>query len=134
MAAEIPVCEPTRRRYGGPFADRGYCRACLGVIERQEAAKNWNRERSDTRHHIYLDASIIKNRYSAEDFETYRNEFIRQAELRLAQLREIEGKRQGRIPVDGTDIEDLRAQLLNCIRHKAKFRRDSQYIENSFNA
>jgi hypothetical protein len=113
------MCEPPRRRYGGRFADRGYCTACLGVIKRQEAAKNWNRERPDTCHHVYLDESMIRNHYSAEEFEIYRHEFVRQAELRLKQLREIEGKRQGRIPVDGADIEDLRAKLLTYIRRKA---------------
>jgi hypothetical protein len=127
-------CEPTRRRYGGRFADRGYCTACLGVIERREAAKNWNRERPDTWHYVYLDASMIQNGYSAEYFEIYRHEYISQAELRLAQLRETEGKRQGLISVNGADIEDLRVTLLKFIRRKAQLPWDSLYIENHFNA
>jgi hypothetical protein len=126
-------CEPTRRRYGGRFGGQGYCAACFGVIARRDAAKTWDRDRPETWHHVYLDQSTIENSYSAEEFEIYRNEFIRQAELRLAHLREAEGKRRGKIPVDGADIERLRATLLEGIRRKAKLSPDRQYIEDHFN-
>jgi hypothetical protein len=126
-------CEPSRRRYGGSFADQGYCAACLVAVERREAAKHWNREQPDTWRHVYLDKTMIKNHYSAEDFEVYRNAFINEAELRLAQLRKVEGKRRGQIPVDGVDIEDLRDTLLKFIRRKSVLSRDNQKIENTFN-
>jgi hypothetical protein len=108
--------------------------ACLGVIERKEAAKNWDRDRPDTWSHIYLDGSTITNHHTAEQFEICRNEFIRQAELRLLQLRDAEGKRQGSIPVEGGDIEKLRAHLLKRIRRKATLLRDDRYVEEQFNA
>jgi hypothetical protein len=49
-------------------------------------------------------------------------------------LHEIEDKRQGRIPINGTDIEDLRAKLLKFIRRKAQLLGDDHYIESHFNA
>jgi hypothetical protein len=64
--------------------------------------------------------------------EVYREEFIRQAELRLLHLRDTEAERQGRTPVYGADIEKLRKAILRCLKRKAQLSYDSESIEARF--
>jgi hypothetical protein len=127
-------CQPIRRRYGGRFLGQGFCVSCLGVVERKEAATKWNRDDSNTWSYIYLDRSTIVNSYSAEQFEVYRNEFIRQADVRLSNLREIESKRQGLIQVGRADIEELRLAILKGLRRNASLSSNDASLKEDFSA
>ncbi len=104
-------CKPTRRRYGACFKGLGYCVACFAMIQRREAAKKWDKNQPDTWRYIYIDETTISS-YSLAEFEIYRKEFIRQAELRISYLRQVEAKRTGIAGVSGTDIEDMREHVL----------------------
>ena len=106
--------------------------ACFGPLKRGGAAKDWDKNRPGTLRHIYMHTATM-NTYSAEEFEIYRGEFIRQADLRLAYLREIEGKRMGRTPVTGSDVEDMRARILQKVQRSAELERDETYVERHFN-
>jgi hypothetical protein len=58
------------------------------------------------------------NSYSPEKLVIYRNEYVRQAELRLTDLKTIEGKCRGAIPIVDADMQDLFGRLLPSTRHR----------------
>jgi hypothetical protein len=103
------------------------------MVERREAAKQWDEDRPNTWKHIYIDRSTI-DRYSPEEFEVYRVELIHQADLRLSYLREVEAKRVGRIAVNGSDIEDMRARVLKKVQRSAELQHDERQMERYLNA
>jgi len=114
-------CEPTRRRYGGPFGDHRYCSACFGVIKRKDKATKSDRNRPETWLQLDLSKSMANSySYWPGRFEIYRNRYIELADLRLAHLREIERKRQGRTPVDSADIDRVRGKIFEYIRPKVR--------------
>jgi hypothetical protein len=98
-----------RRR---PHSRKGYCRACFDMMERVWKAENWHRDKpktmtstpdipSWTRDAII--AGLHRRRWTDDEFERYRREYISQCQMQLARFRSDEHMRQG--AATGWDIE-----------------------------
>jgi|GEM_PF-1455564 len=110
-------CGPTRRAYGR----QGYCGLCHNMVGAITALKAWDRAKPATFHRVPKSAQSgsIANYFSDAEFEIWRADHIRQAEKRLAWLRSREQKRQGKIAIDGGDLEQKFTRLLHAVRGKA---------------
>ena len=116
---------------------RGYCGRCYDLVKRIEAAKKWNRLRPTTLErlpNIYDPDSkqFFLNTFSNDEFEIFRDEYVRQAQSRLKQLSLRGERRQGKIPVNPFDIERQLVGILRLLRPKEKYTRDARFIELHF--
>jgi hypothetical protein len=101
------------------------------MVKRIAELKGWDPTRPVVIKGCSLDPSIIDS-YTAEEIEIFRQEYVRQAEERLAELRTRQQMRKGRVSVDGEALERKFARLLSEVRRNAKPVRNAHYLAQQF--
>jgi hypothetical protein len=133
----INCCCPSRTRR------RGYCMRCYDMVKRIEAAQKWDRTNPTTLERfpsVYDPASkrpvfntrIILNTFSDDEFDIWRNEYIRQAQSQLEQMRFRGERRRGMVPVKPSDIERQLVGILHLLRPTAQYAQDVSLIVRHF--
>jgi hypothetical protein len=119
-------CPPTYR----PHGSRGYCGFCHGMGKRIAELKAWDRTQPAAVGGC-LEPSMV-DLYTEEEIEVFRQEYVRQGEERLADLRSRQRMRRGEVPVDGVALEHKFTRLLEAVRRKAKPSHNADYLAQQF--
>jgi hypothetical protein len=129
-------CTGREHAYGA----RGYCSRCYRLIKLLEDVKCWNLTNRKTLRRIPKSGTrpllpgreLITDGYSAEQFETYRQNCIDKLKRRLDLFRRREEIRRLEVPVSGLDLEYKFAELLRLVRPRADYPRIATYLAHHF--
>jgi hypothetical protein len=120
-------CAPTFRRYG----NRGYCSPCNGMVKRIAELRSWDPTRPTVIQGCLLKPSVVDH-YGEDEIEIIRQEYIRQGEERLSDLRMRNSMRKGEVPVDGVALRDEFARVLGAVRQKSQPSLHADYLAEVF--
>jgi hypothetical protein len=134
---------PDRYAHGA----NGYCSRCCRLLRRIKNVKAWDRHRPYTLKGMIpkdgmfnpavetyrTSKRLLTDRYTDDEFEVVRKEYIRQYEARLNLLRYREEVRRLEFPVDALQLEQQFARLLRLIRRKAAYPMNASYLNSHFN-